>query len=793
MSSTPEIGDAFRDAVCSLLQTQYPDAKVEQRLGGTKVDIQFTKEDFGDRRVYAVECKDYGRPLTKTFIAEKIYSVYDPLLRASAAQHVLIVSREPLGADASAYVNMWPNASHRTYEQLAESLIGLRRYIQMLAELRPTDDLSYIEARVEASDELAINLLETWLRSEQNSGLAILGGYGQGKTSFARRVASHYAKRYLANPTERMPILLRLGEVVHETQLEGLFGKEFTARYPAPGYQFRTLQHLNEAGRLLVILDGFDEMKHAMTGADFQSTFKEFNRLLGSRAKVVLLGRPNALPSDERELVLRGNKKVGDQVVPSATYAEWVEWRLAFFSQAEARQLLTSSLDSLVCKHAKNGRFSYQQDFVSSRVSEVFVQVPSDLLKRPVHVQLLAELAADPSFNFEGFNEYKLYDHFIRTMVERDTVQKPARRPISLDARLTFQRELAWWAWRRLGATQGCFYRHEIPTSLLADLPAGNAIDEEGKRNEYLVSTLTEEKETGLLYFAHRSFQEFLVAERLRLNVPTPAAHVEYSSFLTEDVIGFLRQAPTLDFVLDWYETLRGASGPLGAGYLEFFASFPTLIEHMRRTTLAGEFHELDAWTVSILYFSWREQTRGALDTQALLALLSQVVRKAQSDAAAIATLGMLGIYQNRLEPPILAQLVGGLLERCLRASRRDSTSNNLAIKKEDADFATEWLANAVKKHFPAHGQVDVAGLDFNLTSLELHCARELHPKGATGAPQNPFGDSSFSGTISPVRVEAAKAYEAIDVELRKAYRAFLTDKRPNFVVVPVEQKRRPS
>jgi hypothetical protein len=788
--STVDVGNAFRDAVSALLRTQYPDATPEQRIGGTKVDILFSHYDFGKRITFAVECKDYANPLTKSFIAKEIRPVYQPLQDSGDVQRVLIVSRKPIGADAAEFMRDWGGASHQTFEELAESLIGLRSYIERLAQLRATEDTEYIEARLEDSLGNAIDVVDDWIRAPERCGLAILGSYGQGKTSFAKHMAGRFARKFLTDPTERMPILLRLGEVVHETQLEGLFGKEFTARYPAKGYQFSTLELLNEAGRLIVILDGFDEMKHAMTAADFRSNFAEFNRLLVDEAKVLLLGRPNALPSDERELVIRGKAKVGGQLVQSSKYAAWDERKLSFFDEAEAKRLLTSSLSGLRAKYLKAVRFMYPQGFVDTRVAEVLAQVPTDLLRRPVHLQLIAEVAADPNFDLRGFNTFKLYDHFIKAMVDRDTDQKPARRAIASNSRLTFQRDLAWWAWRRTGATQGFFSRHDIPQSLLTDLPDGHATDDEGKLNEYIVSTLTEEKETGMLYFAHRSFQEFLVAERMRLARPSPAGHEEISQFITDDVIAFLRQAPSLDYAVDWYETLPTASGILSTAYLSFFASLPNVLQHMRETTLKGDAFSLSAWPVAILYFALRSSTAGALEQDELWPILAEVVKKGQSDAAAIAALAMLGVYQRHLDPSLLPQIAGAIIERCLRASRPESSpSKTLTIHGEEADFASNWIHLRARKIFFRPEERRVAVLELDLAALEHVCAQELGPKESTGSPLNPLGDFFAPGTVAPVNLELQKVYGNIDDKLQDEHRLFLNDKRPAFFVVTVAKR----
>lgn len=727
--NTTERGDRFRDLVCDLLKTKYPNLRVEVRESGTKMDICFTREDFGKTEIWAVECKDYGKRLDKSYVSAQIYPQYQVMQVRGRIDRVLIVTRSGVSPDAQAFIDDWRGASHQTYDQLAESVFGIKPYIRHLAELRPTDQTEYIEARLEGHGDPALRIVEGWLQDDEGPSRAILGGYGQGKSSFAKRLAAHFANLHLEDPTARMPILLRLGEVVHETQLEGLFGKEFTSRFPCVGYQYATLEYLNRQGRLFIILDGFDEMKHAMTAADFLNNFREFNKLLVGKAKVLLLGRPNALPSDEREIVFRGMTKVGDQFVASADYPPWHEWKMAFFSSEETSRLLISSLRVNQAKHEGSKRYSYQPDFIERRCKEIFAQVPADLLERPVHVQLVADVAADPSFDLRGFNAHRLYEHFISNMVQRDTIQKSARRFIALEPRLRFQRELAWWAWRKPDGTQGSFYRRELPDILFQELPDGNSADQEGKRNEYIVSTLTEEKESGVLFFAHRSFQEFLVAERMRLVKPSPAAHTDYSNGLTNDVADFLRLAPDQGFILDWYTTLQGAAGPIALGYLEFFASFERIIEQIVEHTLRGDARDVDVWTAIILHHASQKETKGALAPSDLSKMMLNLLRNGNAGTAAVAALSLLEECnrgegrQNQMR----SQVVGAVIERSLRMARSDTAKGNLLIDKSKAEFSVEWMAT-LEKTASSYTRAEIT-LACDFDALERMCALQLQGK----------------------------------------------------------------
>ena len=785
MASTTETGNDFRDLVCELLRTKFPDAEVEQYVNGTKVDVLFSRHDeLGTSELVAVECKDYAAALTKTQISTEIYPQYNNLLQSRAVHRVMIVSRKPLGSAAADFVATWPSASHRTYDELAESLLGVRQYIQHLAALKPTGDGEYIETRLEGESLPALQWVCRWVNGDQGPALALLGGYGQGKTSFANRLAAHFAGLHLQDPSVRMPVLMRLGELVHETQLEGLFGKQFTARHQAHGYQFPTFEHLNRAGRLLVILDGFDEMKHAMTAADFQSTFLEFNRLLVGRAKVVLLGRPNAMHSEDRQLLLRGLATVAGQQIASLNFASWTERKLAFFTPQESRRLLRSTLEKLISRPAAG--LTYPARFVDARVDEVFREVQPDMLRRPVHLLIVAELASNKSFNLQGFNEYGLYEHFIQTLVERDTREKRARRAIGLDARLQFQREVAWWAWRRTGSAQGFFHRHEIPDAILAPLPEGQAMDAEGKRNEYIVSTLTEVKESGVLFFAHRSFQEFLVAERARLTPTTPATHAEYSALLTPDILSFLHQAPSREFILQWYGTLRASNGPLHPTYLDYFARFPELLEHIGQTIGEQKPEQIDTWTVCILFSAHRQQTADAPGAVQIQDFLLETVRHGQRDPAATAALAFLQMYGQSRALLLIERLAAAMLERVLARAVLAADRQCLVIQDGESDFAVNWL-KTVERRCPPGGDMV---LEFNVPDLERACIGEVGPKASREAHLNPFGDLPQRAAQAALTMPAARLYRNLPDAVRKGMSSFLNSRRPKFGVVAVGRHR---
>src|SRR4029079_18753763 len=93
------------------------------------------------------------------------------------------------------------------------------------------------------SGEDAEQLIVDWIEDRPTSldrsrPVAILGAYGLGKSSLASRLASDLARKARLDPSNRMPILIRLGEVGGTQDIASLLGKHFTDTHNVPGYSF---------------------------------------------------------------------------------------------------------------------------------------------------------------------------------------------------------------------------------------------------------------------------------------------------------------------------------------------------------------------------------------------------------------------------------------------------------------------------------------------------------------------------------------------------------------------------
>ncbi|GAA0400243.1 NACHT domain-containing protein [Massilia aurea] len=552
--NTTTIGNDFRDHVLALLRCKFPDARPEGKASWKNADVVFTMMELGKRVTIAVECKKYSRAL-QTGDLISIVGNYQSALDNNEINLLLIVSNHPVGAASRQFIEKSRTLRFMTLSDLESWLVGLEPYVKALADEFTSDEVHkyYVEGRFQNENDIAYNSVHAWINSKEfgDTGMAVLGGYGIGKSSLAKRIASAQAQKYIKSPAnERLPILIPLGQVVHETELAGLFGKHFTSRFSLENYSYKALMQLNYAGRLLIILDGFDEMKHAMTEHDFRANFREFNKLRAQNSKVLLLGRPNAFTSESSDLLIRGLNRVADQDFTDSDFPAWQEKKLAFFTPDEQIRFLNGFL-----KHRNPALMD--EETRSRRISEVTNDLNDEILQRPVQARIVGLLAADPSYSFKKANRYSLYRDFVREVIHRDQ-EKRARSIIPAADRHKFLRNLAWWAWTRQGVSQGTFSREEVPTALFEGLSDGQAIDWRAKRMEYLVSSLTEEKDSSFLYFAHRSFQEFLVASYINsLTDITDEQISELSFALNEEICNFLIEAGDSNYLKVIYAKFR--------------------------------------------------------------------------------------------------------------------------------------------------------------------------------------------------------------------------------------------
>ena len=302
---TKSAGAELRDTVAELLRLTSASVETEKRLTATTADIFYEENAAGFPIKIAIECKDYTKPLTSAKLSE-IFSLYKSSIDTNEIDKLLIVSRHDLGQQPSETVNRMPDTRYMTFDQFVHSLMKFELLLQNNIASFNTHESSknFIQPRCKNKSARLCDEIYGWLEKENSPVSMIYGGYGLGKTSFSHYLVSELSKKYRNNDFHRIPVRIPLGGLFSKQDLKALICSELAGAEgrPAVGnFAYEIFLQLVQKGIILLVLDGFDEMKHAMSVEDFEFTFEQMSPLFEGKSKVVILGRPDAFFDKEEE------------------------------------------------------------------------------------------------------------------------------------------------------------------------------------------------------------------------------------------------------------------------------------------------------------------------------------------------------------------------------------------------------------------------------------------------------------------------------------------------------------
>lgn len=423
------------------------------------------------------------------------------------------------------------NIEYVTEDLLLCDLVDFRDYLYELKrrvtrETLPDSDLTlndvYVESKISKSDlspidEKIEDFLNLWISESNQKHLALLGEYGQGKST----ATLMWAYKTLSNSiSSRIPILIELrGKSPRNMDILGILG-DWAARYKINA---QALMKLHIAGRLVLIFEGFDEM--ALVG-DSDMRLKHFRTLWEfayPKAKILITGRPNFFLDDNE---LKAALGISNPVVNSP-YGEAI--RLAPFDKDQISVALRNHNQTI-----KNQIIQLITDKPDSRLAE--------LVSRPSLLHIVSTLWIREKLyeKVEQLNSAFVMDLFVRHSYTRQGLKEsgsPEFMALTTSERQYFMSGIAT-SMSSEGSNQITTTQlSEIIRKLIEYIPDSVSKESQTIRNEIKVplkdrikqSEFTEEhiktdvRTCGLLVddptvgngfrFGHKSFMEFLFAK----------------------------------------------------------------------------------------------------------------------------------------------------------------------------------------------------------------------------------------------------------------------------------------
>lgn len=371
---------------------------------------------------------------------------------------------------------------------------------------------------------LALDLLAGFVEEFNSNLLIVFGDFGAGKTTLIRRFMQELARNKLARLYDsgvRIPFLINLRDYNKVPDFTSLIRRFLSEEAEMGDIQMRLVRRLNDDGRFVFLLDGFDEMLAKVTKPDRRRCFMEIASFIGPKSKVILTGRPGYFP--EHAEFAEVLDSMGRQAISGG--------RNRVLSRLACLQLMDDGeLDEFVARYRA-------QD--AAAVQRLFQLQPSlrDLARRPVLAGMMVESAAElAALGQESVSLRQLYELYTRRWIATEEDKGSFRVLIDPEKKGTFLRYLAMQM--HLAGQLSVHYR-ELDGRLAKyfELDASDTIDHFS--HDVRTCSFLNRSDAGEYRFIHKSFMEYFAACEFEFFDRSPFAD-SFDKPLTSEMIAFV-------------------------------------------------------------------------------------------------------------------------------------------------------------------------------------------------------------------------------------------------------------
>jgi len=509
-------GIEFEKTVELLLQVKGYKVTRNNLINGTQIDLLATKADPLNNISLVVECADRKNAIGVDLVKEKA-AVLLSLQGEQSIYRLMFVSSCGFTAEAKAFADSQAKLTLLSLSELESLIVDLTPYIQSylqnyeksLGMFKDANLYShYIDLSARDEHRAPIPSLERyvskWLMNDGNSLLFLLGDYGAGKTSFSRNLVYTMlrAKYRDASPTRFIPILINLRDSRGTFDLRQVVVNTLTSQYGVNLASFSVFERLCSTGKVLIILDGFDEMSDRCDAATITDAFAQIYLFATLDAKVLLTCRSNFFKSHADVIELLRSFSIS---IPVEGESPPIELSL----KEQGTVLYVENLNAHQIKEFVKKRFGSKTDAMLSTINRIHDL--SDLSTRPVLLDMIVSTLPELEKAKGKINSAALYSHYTDAWSRRDQW----RVSIPLKVRQSFCEVLAW--------AMHCADASSISHSLLQDIMAKTLSQmadspdllEKFRNDIQTCSFLVRSSENDQFRFAHKSFLEYFVARKV--------------------------------------------------------------------------------------------------------------------------------------------------------------------------------------------------------------------------------------------------------------------------------------
>lgn len=427
----------------------------------------------------------------------------------------------------------------RRYLDIENDFKDVRDEVHALDVTRRYVELDYAKRNVASSghDEEPASRIDTrilnWMRGADSRQMAVLGEFGSGKSWLCLSVCNSMIEEIEnRQPGARLPLLIKLNEFAQvdpsaEMDLIKHINDMLRERHRTDDLSF--VKSVLKHGRLLIVLDGFDELGIGLSSEARTFYLKSIQKLAIGKNKILLTSRTSFFDSTQAERD-ELNRVTGDGDDTVARLDFYI-LHLADMTDQQVRRRL-------------QGEFGPQADTYWDRIQKT--PNLASLVHRPIVLDMVLQIliASNEDQDLTLFGIYEECAKLWLTRVRRDA-DEWGDKPLESDQRANVMIDLAWVLYgRRDEAIELHGHIDDIPefsAARMADLLY--EIEETFDLDAVSVTraqTFLVRDGQGKYSFAHRSFMEFFVALKLKRDLEQGRLETLDSKNITDGVARFL-------------------------------------------------------------------------------------------------------------------------------------------------------------------------------------------------------------------------------------------------------------